>query len=110
MEFIILKALEYGALPIALIIMSWLISRYLKPYLDKTGNLAKAQEIAIIADRITDELIIAMPNATWAVYADKAVDRLVDALGEPSEKIQEIAIREVNKQLKDKLGKHDNLE
>ena len=70
---------KYG-IYVVLLIMGWLAGRYLKPWIHSSEErLARAKEISIIADRITDEMQLAYPDKPWTEWIDKAVDKLIDA-------------------------------
>lgn len=63
-----------------MLIIGILAGRYLKPWINKTNErLARAQEIALIADRITDELRAQYPDKKPLEWLDIAVDRLIKA-------------------------------
>lgn len=51
-----------------------------------------AQDIAVIANNISDALVIAFPNATWDDYIDKFVEKLIDELGLKPETAKRIAV------------------
>jgi hypothetical protein len=62
----------------------------------KQTSFERAQEIAIVADRITDKYVLAMPNARWDDILEKVAKIIVVELG-VSEKI---ATREAIHQLR----------
>lgn len=64
-----------------LIILGWVLKKYLVPWLGTGTRLALAQKLAIIADDITDWLVTKFPDATWDDLLDRAVDKLVEILG-----------------------------
>ena len=80
MNAIFEKLIEIGGIPLIMLIIGYIAGRYLKPWVHKSDNrLEKAQEIAFIADRITDEMLLMFPNARWDDWLDKAVDKLISA-------------------------------
>jgi len=80
MNTLIEKLIEFGGIPILLLILGFLAGRYLKPWLHKSQErLLRAQEIALVADRITDEMVLLFPDAHWDDWLDKAVDKLISA-------------------------------
>jgi len=80
MNTLIIKLLEFGGLPILLLIIGYLAGRYLRPWVHaSTERLARAQEIALIADKITDEMLVLFPLAKWDDWLDKAVDKIIKA-------------------------------
>ncbi len=101
MEGILFKLLEVGLFPLVLIVMGWIVGKYMTPWVHaKPTRLEKAKEISMIADRITDELVLAMPNASWDDLLDRAIDRIIDELEIPPK----IARREMTHQLKLRRG------
>jgi len=97
---IILKILEVGILPIAMLILGWLVGQYVKPWVhSKPSRFYKAKEIALLADRLTDQLCFAFPKATWDDILDQTVDVLIDKL----DISRETATREVIHQLTKKM-------
>jgi len=64
--------------PVLLMIIAFIAGRYLKPWInEKHSRLENAQEIAFIADRITDELKLKYPEKTWPELLNKAIDKLI---------------------------------
>jgi len=102
MDAIIIKLLETAGIPLAMIIIAWLVGKYLKPWVHaKPSRLERAEEISLVADRITTELCIMFPDATWDDLLDAAVDKIIDALDIP----EEIARREAITQLEFRTNK-----
>jgi len=102
MNTLIEKLIEIGGIPIIMLILGYFAGRYLKPLIHKSQErLAKAQEIALIADRITDEMISMFPNQSWDNWLDKAVDKLIKAC---DLKDADIAKREISAQIAKKLN------
>lgn len=84
MDDIILKLIELGAVPLIILAVGWLIGKYITPWVHaKPGRLERAKEISMIADRLTDELVLAMPNARWDDILDKLVGRIIEELKLP---------------------------
>ena len=80
-DTIILKILEMGVFPLVLLIIGWAIGRYVKPWIHaKPSRYEKAKEIALVADRITDELVLAMPTARWDDLLDRLIDKIIHEL------------------------------
>ena len=68
---------KYGVL-LGIFILGFIAAKYLKPWVHETPNrIAGAQEIAFIADRITDEMVLENPEVLWMEWIDKAVDKLI---------------------------------
>ena len=96
-DTIIIKVLEMGVFPLAMLIIGWAIGKYIKPWIKaKPERFQRASEIALVADRITDELCLAMPTARW----DDLLDRLVDKIIKELEISRDVARREGIHQLK----------
>ena len=107
MDFIWEKLIVFGGIPIILLIIGYLSGRFLKPWIHKCpARLARAQEIALIADRITDEMVLLFPNAKWDNWVNDAIDKLIDATDlKKNPSGRNIARREVMSQI---LKKHGN--
>jgi len=90
-----------AGIPLAFLIVGYLAGRYLKPWIyAEPSRLARAQEIALIADRITDEMRLIAPAAHWSEWIDEAVDRVIEACGLPdADDVRRIAHREVASQI-----------
>lgn len=79
-EAILLKLLELSGIPLIMLIIGYLIGRYLKPWVHANQErLAKAQEIAFIVDRLTDEFLREYPNIKPLEWLDKAIDKAIKA-------------------------------
>lgn len=97
------KLLIMGGIPIVIFILGWLAGRYLRPWLhENEQRLANAQEIAFIADRITDEMTLMFPNVSWDNWIDKAVDKLIVSCGLEDADVakREIASQIIKKKIK----------
>ena len=69
-----------AAVPILMMVLGYIAGRYLKPWIyENESRLARAHEIALIADRITDEIRLLAPNARWSEWIDEGIDRLIHA-------------------------------
>lgn len=98
----ILKLIEIGGIPLILLILGYLAGRYLKPWVHESSErLARAQEIALIADRITDEMLVMYPDQPWVDWIDKAVDKLIKACDLQD---ADLARREIMSQIAKKTG------
>ena len=96
MDTIIIKLLESAGFPLLLLVIGWLVGKYVTPWVHKNqARVEKAREIALIADRITDEIMFMFPTLKWDDYLDKIVDKLIDSM----DINPEIAQREVIHQL-----------
>ncbi|RKZ30135.1 hypothetical protein DRQ36_06560 [bacterium] len=101
MNDIINLLLLKAGIPLAFLILGYLAGRFIKPWLEaKPGRLAKAREIALIADRVTDEMRLLAPAAHWSEWIDEAVDRVIAACGLPdADDARAIAHREIASQI-----------
>ena len=82
MEDFLVQLLIKGGIPLLLLIIGWVAGRYFKPWIyAKPKRLEAAQEFALIADRITDEMILLFPEAKWDNWIDQAVDKLISSCG-----------------------------
>jgi len=84
METIMIKLLQFGGIPILMFIVGWLVGKYVKPWIhnaDHPSRLAWAKELALLADRVTDELVVLNPGATWDDLINDAIDRVIEKLG-----------------------------
>lgn len=109
MNAIIEKLLEIGGLPVALLLLGYLAGRYFKPWIHKNQErLNRFQEIALIADRITDEMVLLFPNVPWDNWLDKAVDKLIKACDLTDLDDVEKARREVSSQIVKKMSHNGN--
>ena len=101
MDNIVSMLLIKAGVPLALLIIGYLAGRYIRPWLEaKPTRLAKAREIALIADRVTDEMRLIAPSAHWSEWIDEAVDRVIAACGLPdADETRMIAHREIASQI-----------
>ena len=83
-------------------IIAWAFSKWVVPWLIKTGNEARAKEIALVADRLTDELVNVLPNAKWADLIDKLIDKLIVELDVKPVVAKREAISQLRKRMFDK--------
>lgn len=84
MDKILELILTNAAIPAIIFVLGWLAGRYIKPWVhdkEHPDRLARAQEIAFIASRLTEELKTQFPNASWDDWVDNLSDKLIDSLG-----------------------------
>lgn len=102
MNAIVEKLIELGGIPLLMLFIGYLAGRYIKPWIHSSQErLARAQEIALIADRITDEIILLFPQHKWDDWLDKAVDKLISAC---DLKDADVAKREIATQIRKKMN------
>lgn len=103
MSLLVEKLLIFGGIPLLIFLIGYLSGKYIKPWLHSSQErLERFEEIAIIADRITDEMILVFPSQNWTVWIDKAVDKLIESCNLKGVKGQEIAKREIRFNIKHK--------
>lgn len=83
-----------GILGLFLIILSWVVKKYLVPWLGTGFKLALAQQIVVIADDVTDYFVHNYPDNKIADWFDKAVDKIREIIG-PGEISKEVAKRAI---------------
>ena len=106
MSSIIEKLLFAGIVPLLSLFLGYLAGKYLRPWLHKDQErLARAQEIALIADRLTDELVLNMPNTKIDDVIDTLVDRLIKSLGLSEKLAQREAVYQLAKRGKIKKAR-----
>lgn len=82
MDKILEMMLTTVGIPVFIFILGWVAARYIKPWVNKSDERFKrAQEIAMIANRITEALVIQFPNATWDDWLDAAVKKIIEETG-----------------------------
>lgn len=101
MNDILLTLIIKAGIPLVLFAIGYLAGRYIRPWLEeKPSRLAHAEEIGLIADRVTDEMRLLTPNAHWSKWIDEAVDRLIEACGLPdADDARRLAHREIASQI-----------
>lgn len=68
-------------LGLLIVIIMWVVGKYLAPYLKTEKRLKYAEWIAKIADEVTDDLLGRYPTNTWAKFFDDAVDKVMEICG-----------------------------
>ncbi|MCK5832947.1 hypothetical protein KAH81_04660 [bacterium] len=104
MEQILITILIKAIVPLLFIAIGFLAGKYLKPWINRNSTrIIRAKEIALIADRITDEMLLVAPAAHWSEWIDEAVDRLISACGLPdADDAKSLAHREIASQIMQK--------
>ncbi len=74
-------------------LLGYIAKKYLLPWLDTTFKKKAAEYILIIADDITDELVIKYPEKEIWKFLDQAVDKLMKVCGIKEREVAERAIR-----------------
>lgn len=83
------KILVVGVFPVVLLIMAWLLRKYVKSWVHSSQErLARFKEIAGIVRRICQELVNLFPNATWDDLLKMAVERAIKEMNIEPDKAQ----------------------
>ncbi len=102
MNALLLKLVEVGGVPLVLIVLGIVAKKYITPWLEAVPwRYERAREIALVADRITDEMLVMFPGSKWDDWLDAAVDKLISAC--KLEQNPEIARREIISQMAKKV-------
>jgi len=108
LDTLIEKLIFAGGVPLLCLIVGWLANKYVRPWIHKDPvRLARAQEIALIADRLTDELVLNMPNSKIDDVVDTLVDKIIKSLGLSEAHAQREAIYQLAKRGKIKPVDND---
>ncbi len=101
MQNVLTAILIKAIIPLILVGIGFLAAKYLKPWLNQNSDrMIRANEIALIADRITDEFLLLAPSAHWSEWIDEAVDRLILACGlTDADEASALAHREIASQI-----------
>lgn len=82
MEKILELLLVNALVPALIFVLGWLAGRFIKPWIQKEPTrLERAEEIALIASRLTESIKKEFPNASWDDWLDSLSDRLIRELG-----------------------------
>jgi hypothetical protein len=101
MENILNLLLLKAGIPLLMLVIGFLVGKFIRPWIEaKPSRLSRASEIALIADRVTDEMRLIAPAAHWSEWIDEAVDRVIAACGLPdADDSRAIANREIASQI-----------
>lgn len=64
-----------------LLLLGWVVKRYLIPYLNTDQRKKMAEYILLIADEVTDELSAKYSKNEMAKWLDQAVDKIIKITG-----------------------------
>jgi len=84
-----------GIIGLFLLVLGWVVNKYLKPWLGTGFKLALARQIVVIADDVTDYFVQKYPENKAAEWFDKAVDKIREIIG-PNEISKEVAKRAIS--------------
>ncbi|MBV6341078.1 hypothetical protein [Candidatus Magnetobacterium casense] len=83
---------EWAGLGLIGIAIGWLANKYLKPWLNTEIRLKVARYVLLMADEITDQLMVKYPDKKLVEVLDEAVDTLMKVCG-VSKEVAERAIK-----------------
>lgn len=66
---------------ILLLLLGWVLKRYLVPYLNTGLKKKMAEYILLIADEVTDQLVAKYPKNELFRWLDQAVDKIMEITG-----------------------------
>lgn len=67
-----------GAGAVLMTFLTWMVKKYLVPFLEIERHRRYARFIASISDEVTDDLVRKYPDKSWIKYLDDAVDRVIE--------------------------------
>jgi len=80
-----------GVAGIIIAIVGWVVTKYVLPLIKSQKAEVMARHIALIADDVTDSLVMKYPESKWAQIADEAIDQIM-------------AICDINKQVAERAA------
>ncbi len=66
---------------ILLLLLGWVVKKYLIPYFNTELKKKMAEYILLIADEVTDELVAKYPKNELLRWLDQAVDKIMEITG-----------------------------
>ncbi|MGB9561869.1 MAG: hypothetical protein ACPL6C_03545 [bacterium] len=81
MESLVIRILNVGIIPILLLLLSFFSKKYIVPLLKTEFRRSLARYVLLIADEITDWLVMKYPEKKWTEWLDEAVDKLMEITG-----------------------------
>jgi hypothetical protein len=64
-----------------LLILGWMVKKYLIPFLDTELKKRMAEYVLLIADEVTDQLAAKYPRNELIKWLDQAVDKIMEITG-----------------------------
>ncbi|OGC77514.1 MAG: hypothetical protein A2145_00325 [candidate division Zixibacteria bacterium RBG_16_40_9] len=83
------SALWPGLGSLGLLLLGWVVQKYLVPYLSTEKRKNLAEHILLIADEVTDYFILKYPKSNWSEWIDQAVEQIIQITGVD----REVAVR-----------------
>jgi hypothetical protein len=66
---------------ILLLLLGWVVKKYMLPYLNTELKKKMAEYILLIADEVTDQLVAKYPKNELFKWIDQAVDKIIEITG-----------------------------
>jgi hypothetical protein len=66
---------------ILLLLLGWVIKKYLIPFLNTELKRKMAEYVLLIADEVTDQLVAKYPKNELLKWLDQAVDKIMEITG-----------------------------
>ena len=92
MSTLALKLVDISILPLVVLVIGWLTKKYALPYLNTETKYSVAKYVLLLADEVTDWLVIKYPEKKWPEWLDEAVDKVMEIAG-VSRDVAERAVR-----------------
>ncbi len=74
---------------LGLLLLGWVVQKYLVPYLSTEKRKNLAEHILLMADEVTDYFILKYPKSNWSEWIDQAVEQIIQITGVD----REVAVR-----------------
>lgn len=74
---------------LGLLILGWVVQKYLVPLLSTDRKKKLAEHILLIADDVTDYFVLKYPASNWTEWIDQAVEQIIQITGVD----REVAVR-----------------
>ncbi|EQB63807.1 MAG: hypothetical protein RBG1_1C00001G1386 [candidate division Zixibacteria bacterium RBG-1] len=74
---------------LGLLLLGWVVQKYLVPYLSTDKKKKLAEHILLIADDVTDYFVLKYPTSNWTEWIDQAVEQIIQITGVD----REVAVR-----------------
>jgi len=83
------SALLPGLGSLGLLVLGWVVQKYLVPLLSTERKKKLAEHILLIADEVTDFFVLKYPTSNWTEWIDQAVEKIIQITGVE----REVAVR-----------------
>lgn len=75
------SALFPGLGSLGLLILGWVVQKYVVPFLSTDRKKKLAEHILLIADDVTDYFVLKYPTSNWTEWIDQAVEQIIQITG-----------------------------